>query len=278
MTKPEVVICTNIYNRYNTLNSYLESFSRSLLINPIKHEMIFVVNEDNNWNHCEAKSILQRMLDDVYEKQGVNATVLDVSNLGLMGYNIGLEIGRMYECPVLCCNDDVVFPSNWSNLLTLPKKATRINETTQLPEEKAIKPESIGVIGPCYVEPGCMKHQKYDENRKNYDWVDYIVGHCQLVTTNAIKKGFTYEPEICTKFGPYDVYQSMWMCSHELNTLVNREVCFDFPNSKESHFHQGNDQKFNGILGNCWNTMDSNLTAYQNKHKQKWGYNKWYFE
>jgi hypothetical protein len=146
-------------------------------------------------------------------------------------------------------------------------------------KEVEIDPNTIGVIGPCYIEPGSMQHQKYDPNKHGYTNYDFVCGHAQLVTTNALKKVFTYNPNICRTFGAFDVYQSMWMCANDMNTLVCYDTCFDFPNSKESHFSDGKDiEKWTKKYDSGWKEMQKNLEEYQQEHIRKHGYNKWYFE
>jgi len=204
-------------------------------------------------------------------------TLVDTHNTGLMGYNIGLEFGRIYDCPVMLCNDDTVFAKNWF----LDLNPDYFNSDTTIfrhdtKEPVVLDSKKIGVVAPCYVDPGCMKHQKYHPNIEDYTAVDFCVGHAQFITKDAVRAGFTFDPKICEVFGPYDVYQSMWMQQHEFNILIAQECCFDFPNSKESHYHEGSK---NFDFTAPWHVMDKRLMQeYQPKHIAKYGFNKWLFE
>jgi hypothetical protein len=217
---------------------------------------------------------------DEYTQEFKNRfNIIESPNTGLMGYNFGLEAGRIFDCPVLLCNDDTVFGQDWyDELVAIPNLCVKHLNVYHEGVEKACKSSTIGVIAPCYVNPGCMKHQKLDPNKEGYTAVDFCVGHAQVITKAAVRAGFKFEPSICEKFGPYDVYQSMWMQQHDFNILIAQECCFDFPNSTESHYHEGAPEKF-GNLNAPWGKMELKLMKeYQPLHIAKHGFNKWYFE
>lgn len=275
----DFIVCTCIYNRTNTLKPYMESLLKNK--NKNKFHIYLVVNFDELWPKHQALDDVRVALNSV-DWQSVGLThreaqdyydILPTPNLGLSGYNLGLEIGKTFNnTPVLCCNDDTVFPPKFNKLLEYP--ITAILEG----KEVTIDPNKIGAIGPCYNNKviGCMKHQEYKENNNKFLQVDFIVGHCQLITSNALRKGFRYDSDLCTGFGPYDIAQSMIMLSLELNIFVNPNLCFTFPEDKESHFHCNKPQKWDHLKSG-WDKMQKNLENFQLEQKKKYGFNKWYF-
>lgn len=263
----DFIICTNVYNRVDTLPHYFKSLKENTSFSKRFH-VYMIVNYDKDWMPWGRYG--NEFTDSLLESEDLDPDCFSqvwTPNVGLLGYNIGFTFARNFgNCPVVCCNDDTVFATrDWdTKLLTLPTKVMR--EGVEVP----IRPESIGAIGPCYVNPGCMKHQKYDDTQHGFTQHNFIVGHSQLVTTAAIEKGFMYYPEICSKFGPFDIAQSMFMLDKQLNLLVNHDVCMDFPNSQESHFHEGDPGRWDYLRAE-WQGMQQRLEAFQAKYKERNG-------
>lgn len=284
MTKPEVVICTCVYNRFEkTLPSYLKSLEESM--EGVNYIVYLILNTDDKF---KAETFYKSgfFLDTLCDPNRDNSRIqiIETPNTGLMGYNIGLEFGRIYDCSVMLCNDDTVFDKCWYELLHVSRgcdcHGLQVESHYVMKENKEIeiRPETIGVIAPCYVNPGCMKHQKYDVNKSGFTAVDFCVGHAQVITREAVRAGFTFDPKICELFGPFDVYQSMWMQHHGFNILISQDCCFDFPNSVESHYHEGAVEKF-ADFNEPWKKMENKLMKeYQPIHIAKHGFNKWFFE
>lgn len=287
MPKPDVVICSCIYNRWeNTLPSYFQSLERTA--ENVNHICYLVVNEDEKFKMDWKK--LYGMIEQENLRDRIK--IIQTYNTGLMGYNFGLEAGRIFDCPVLLCNDDTVFGDFWySELFKIPEMCSKLNVSVNK-ERKLLDFKKVGVIAPCYVNPGCMAHQKFNPNIENtnydgtlsdyhvgsYTAVDFCVGHAQLITREAVRAGFTHDPKWCKPFGPFDVYQAMWMQMHEFNILIAQDCCFDFPNSQESHFHEGKAENYKELEGPWKEMSDKLMKEYQPQHIVKNGYNKWYFE
>lgn len=277
--KYDVIICTNVYNRTHTLASYMEAFLSNTK-KETRYHIYFIANYDEMWSKGTALDEIRYDLDMVdWVKFGLTAfdgktmyDVMSTPNIGLSGYNLGIELGKTLNCPVLCMNDDTLVPKGWEKLLEMPKTAVLEGKEVQ------IDPSKVGIIGPTYTNCGAMTHQKYNPTETGYLQCDFTVGHCQLVTLNAIKKGFRYDSEKCLGFGPYDIAASVINCSLELNSFVCKGLPFDFPESKESHFHNGSHEKFDAKLTPIWKDMQSRLEAFQKDiHVAKYGHNKWYF-
>lgn len=277
----EFIVCSCIYNRTNSLKTYMES-----LLTPENRKHNFhiylVLNFDELWPKHQAIDDTCHALNNVdWQSIGLTAReakdwydVLPTPNLGLSGYNLGLEIGKTLNyTPVLCMNDDVIVDKSIFKLLEYPTEVFRDKILTP------IRQETIGAIGPCYDSKcvGCMVHQEYKPENKGYRWSDYLVGHAQLITPYALKKDFRYPANLCCGFGAYDVAQSMILLSLELNLLVNYEVYCTFPDNKESHFHNGLSNRWDK-LNKPWKEMTQKLDKFQEKHKEKYGFNKWYFD
>ncbi len=274
--KPEIVICTNIYNRTQTLPSYFDSFCKATS-KPC--HLMFNVNYDELWPEEEARNAVSLAFDaydeDHLKNYGHTISINYIPNTGLMGYNLGITLAKIYDVPVLLCNDDVVFGEGWCDALT------------KLPEEVLmdgflvkVDPKSIGAVGPVYVHPGSMRHQEFNPSMQGtpYRLVDFVVGHATLLTVNAVRAGVDFDPKHCQIYGPMDVFLSQNLILHELNTLVCYDTCFDFYDSKESAFHNGDSNKFREKLTPLWNKMADHLkNEFQPLNNKKWGYNRWSF-
>ena len=290
----DFIISTCIYNRTNSIKTYMES-----LLTPENRKSIYkfhiylTLNFDELWPKHQAIDDMSFALGQVdWQKLGLTAReakdwydVLPTPNIGLSGYNLGFEISKSTNyCHVLCCNDDTVFPKEqWmSKLLVLPTEVYYDSKGSlaalSSKQKIKIRPESIGIVAPTYIHCGSMRHQQYQPDEDFYIVGDFCVGHVQMVTTNALRKGFRYEPAQCTGFGSYDIYQSMWMCANELNTVMHHSLPFDFPESKESHFHNGLSNRWDNKLSSVWKGMTANLDVYQAEHIKKHNGNKWFWE
>lgn len=275
--KPKLIIGTCVYNRTWTLPHYFKALQEKTK-NPF--HVYLIVNYDELWSEKEAKDAVFRVQLECREKDLVSnpVTIVFTYNLGLGGgYNIALEAAKNLDVPCFLCNDDVIpLTNDWDEiLLTMPTEEIEVYQHGM----KKIRPESIGVVAPTYVNFGCMGHQKVDPQNlvSPYFGCDYVVGHSQMITLNAIRKDFKFESEYCTQFGPMDIFQSEWMGYHELNTIVNKKVVFDFPNSEESAFSCG-DNKFSEKLTPVWQQMSLNLEKYRKMKIDKFGFNKWWYE
>lgn len=267
----DVIIGTCIYNRTHTLKTYFESLIKNT---EVKYRVYLIVNFDELWPEEVALREITKICEEISLPENLDVNIIFTDNLGLMGYNIPLEFGRIYDIPVLLCNDDTIFAKDWTTHL-LNENITMVErEGKQVP----INPKTIGCIGPCYVEPGCMKHQKFWPAHRGYKQGDFVVGHVQLITREALRRGFTFDPNLCSIFGPFDIYQSMKLLSMELNVVISQECCFDFPDSKESHFHNGDHQRFSDKFSNMWKEMQERLNNFQKLHIAKYGFNKQYFD
>lgn len=271
MSKPDVIIGTCIYNRTWTIPNFIKSLHEST--KHLNYRLELVLNFDEMWPREVGFPQVNEQLSKITEEERNHIGIWSLDNEGLQGFNVVLKRGAIHDVPVLLCNDDVLIPEGWTEYLMKEDITTVMREG----KEVEIDPNSIGCIGPCYVEPGSMQHQKMDMDKHGYTNVDFVVGHAQLITRNAIRKGFTFDPNICTIFGPFDVYQSMKLLSLDMNILVSQDCCFDFPESKESHFHNGDHQKFASKFTPIWQKMQENINAFQKEHIAKHGYNKWYF-
>lgn len=265
----DFLIGTCIYNRTKTLKYYMDS----LLENTNgKFHIEFIVNHDEMWKEDKALEEISAQLEN-YPTELMSITVSP--NCGLLGYNIALNEAKLQDfTPILLCNDDTVFTTkDWDKkLLQYPNKSLREGKEVNVNSEK------VGFIGPTYQSPGSMRHQQYSNNIHGFNQVDFLSGHATLVTKNALNKNFEFDPKYCEIFGPFDIFLSMWTCYNELNTYVNHDVCFDFPNSQESHFHEGDYGKFTEKLKPMWDKMQKQLEEYQKLHIAKHGFNKWYYE
>ncbi len=279
--KYDLIVCTNVYHRTSTIKDYMEAFLANTK-KETKYHIYFVVNYDEQWPKGAALDDMDYALNQVdWIKYGMEQfdgkqlySILCIPNIGLSGFNIGLEIGKTLNyTPVLCINDDTLPCLGWEKLLTYPKIAIR--EGKEVP----IREETIGVLAPTYINCGSMKFQQFIKNKNHFTWGDYVVGHAQLITPHALKKNFRYDSEQCQGWGAYDIFQSMKILSLELNLIINHGVGFDFPNSEESHFHEFNPEKFHVKLDPLWKEMQNKMETFQkNVHIKKYGFNKWYFE
>lgn len=265
----DVIICTCIYNRTSTLESYIKSLFSSDY-GDTKFHIYFIINYDEIFPKQKAVNETYAILQD-YDSS--KFTFFVTENIGLTGgFNIGINCAKyLGNIPIILANDDICWPKNWTKLLELPNKAMLEGK------EVNINPESIGCIAGTYKDCGAMRHQLYDENKKGYTIFDYVVGHCQLITSSALKKGFEFDPKVCNLFGPADIYQSVRLLYDELNLLVCHDVCFDFHKNENSHFSEGDSGKFTEKLTPMWNDMQYKTMEFQKLHIAKHGFNKWNF-
>lgn len=262
----DVSICTCIYNRTWTLPHYMKS-----LLETTKgcYHLLFILNYDNNFPHDLALERFEKEMKPF----GKNYDLYIVPNCGLKGFNYGIEAGKHYKCPVMLCNDDTVFGQDWERWL-LNTEISKVNRDGQ---DVEIDPNSVGVVAPCYFDPGCMKHQRYNSmDEHNYSQHYFVVGHAQVITKAALDKHFEFKDEYCTKYGPFDLYQATMMQYLGLNQIVARRTCFSFPNDKESHFHDGDPGKFTHLTGQ-WAEMENNVKQLKQDVIRKWGSDKWAF-
>lgn len=261
----DVVICTCIYNRTWTLPYYMESLLRTT---KGKYKLLFILNYDENFPHDKAIESFEEKM-----KPFTGYDLFVVPNCGLKGFNYGLDLGKHYNCPVMLCNDDIVFGDDWERWM-LHTPITEVNRDGQNVE---ISQGSVGVVAPCYYDPGCMKHQRYNSMEEhNYSQHYFVVGHAQVITKAALDKHFEFKDEFCTKYGPFDLYQATMMQYLGLNQVVARRTCFSFPNNQESHFHEGDVGKFTSLTSQ-WATMENNVKMLKQKVINKWGCDRWSF-
>lgn len=276
--KPTFVIGTNIYFRTWALPHYFKAFAEKTK-NPF--HLYLIVNYDELWAREEAENSISKVIESLalnLDKKNEYSFIYSY-NLGLGGgYNMALEAAKNLDVPCFLCNDDVMpITQDWDELLlTMPTEEIEVYQHGM----KKIRPESVGCVGPTYVNFGCMGHQKVDQNNpiSPYYGCDYVVGHAQMITLNAVRKDFKFESEYCTKYGAMDIWQSEWMGMHELNTIVNKKVVFDFPNSAESSFCGTDSAKFVNKITPQWEQMSANLKKYRDLKEAKFGFNKWWFE
>lgn len=273
MAKPKFVIGTCVYNRTHTLPAYFKALAEKTK-NPF--HLYLVVNYDELWTEAEANKAMNEVmtLDNVFPE---SYTVIYTPNLGLQGYNIALEAAKILDVPCFLCNDDInPITQDWDEeLLTIPTEANVYQQGL-----KTIRPETVGVLAPTYVNAGCNLYQEYKENPTER-WYGSVscIGHAQMITLNAVRKDFKFESEWCGIFGPFDIFQANWMAYHSLNTVVCRRVCFDFPNSQESAFSNGKPEKFTAKLTPIWEKMHNLIhKEYREMHLAKYGFNKWWHE